>query len=179
MTEPVPPPWPPASKKLRGWRVVLMETTPGEMARKTSMLFCSSVATDGSAMPAMLAVGLVAVEGRGRLLQAAAPAVEAGDAGRRDEGRKKCDGEDLTCRDVIHGFTSLSSHKSPAEPISQLRCRRPRAALRTFVVDGPACLARETILLRSGARGFTRTQTTALKFRRRGEKVPAWRSMRL
>src|SRR5215207_1336599 len=43
-----------------------------------------------------------AVEGRGRLVQAAAPAVEARDAGRRDEGRKECDGEDLTCRDVIH-----------------------------------------------------------------------------
>src|SRR5215207_3516870 len=44
-----------------------------------------------------------AVEGGGRLVQAAAPAVEARDAGRRDEGGKECDGEDLTCRDVIHG----------------------------------------------------------------------------
>jgi hypothetical protein len=33
-----------------------MEATPGEMERKTSMLFCSSVATEGSATPAMLAV---------------------------------------------------------------------------------------------------------------------------
>src|SRR5215210_3365473 len=56
MIEPVPPLRLPESKKLRGWRVVLMETTPGEMARKTSMLFCSSVATEGSVMPAMLAV---------------------------------------------------------------------------------------------------------------------------
>src|ERR1051326_949193 len=56
MTEPEPAPAPPASKKPRGCRVVLIETTPGEMARKTSMLFCSSVATEGSVMPAMLAV---------------------------------------------------------------------------------------------------------------------------
>src|SRR5215212_9677779 len=56
MTEPEPEPCPPASKKPRGCRVELMETTPGEMARKTSMLFCSSVATDGSATPAMVAV---------------------------------------------------------------------------------------------------------------------------
>src|SRR5438105_11876780 len=56
MTEPEPAPLPPASKKPRGCVVVLMETTPGEMARKTSMLFCSSVATEGSVMPAMLAV---------------------------------------------------------------------------------------------------------------------------
>src|SRR5579885_946591 len=56
MTEPEPAPEPPASKKPRGCRVVLIETTPGEMARKTSMLFCSSVATEGSVMPAMFAV---------------------------------------------------------------------------------------------------------------------------
>src|SRR5215212_6202009 len=56
MTEPEPEPCPPASKKPRGCRVELMETTPGEMARKTSMLFCSSVATDGSVIPATLAV---------------------------------------------------------------------------------------------------------------------------
>src|ERR1700742_2293271 len=55
MTEPEPAPAPPASKKPRGCRVVLIETTPGEMARKTSMLFCSSVATEGSVMPATLA----------------------------------------------------------------------------------------------------------------------------
>src|ERR671938_180453 len=59
MTEPEPAPLPPASKKPRGWRVVLIETTPGEMARKTSMLFCSSVATEGSVMPAMSAVVLL------------------------------------------------------------------------------------------------------------------------
>src|SRR4051812_40935571 len=37
--------------------------------------------------------GCVFVEGRGRLVETAAPAVKARDAGRRDEGRKKCDGE--------------------------------------------------------------------------------------
>src|SRR3954447_13923730 len=56
MTEPEPDPCPPASKKPRGWRVELMETTPGEIVRKTSMLFCSSVATEGSVMPATFAV---------------------------------------------------------------------------------------------------------------------------
>src|SRR2546423_6617509 len=56
MTEPEPPTVPPGSKKPRGRVVVLMETTPGEIARKTSMLFCSSVATEGSVMPATLAV---------------------------------------------------------------------------------------------------------------------------
>src|SRR5437588_3919420 len=55
MTEPEPPTVPPGSKKPRGRVVVLMETTPGERARKASMLFCSSVATEGSVMPATFA----------------------------------------------------------------------------------------------------------------------------
>src|ERR1700755_81464 len=56
MTEAEPEHCPPASKKPRGCRVELIETTPGEIARKTSMLFCSSVATEGSVIPATVAV---------------------------------------------------------------------------------------------------------------------------
>src|ERR1043165_4511090 len=137
MTEPEPPPLRPASKKPRAWRVVLTETTPGEMARKTSMLFCSSVATEGSVMPAMLAVALLS-----SLLKAAVGCCRRAPQRSKQATPTAAKSADRSATAIIWRaeirYMAFFSDEfiSFSKRLRQLRCRAERAALRASYV-GP------------------------------------------
>src|ERR1044072_191582 len=182
MTEPEPEPCPPAEKRPRGCRVELMETTPGDIERKTSMLFCSSVATEGSVIPATVAVvapgssGLKAAAGccRREPQRAKHATLTAAKTAERKATAMICRADILYMTSLSNDFITHSKKFCKSDAAGHTR----RCAFYRSARAPPACLTvGETILLRHGRADGSRAhaRTPQPLFAAWGEKVPAWR----